>query len=76
MKAIECKYLAPTDHRGSRIKATAGKGISVTIPYDYSLSTYELYEAAALALIEKRGWRNGMKIKGGDTETGMVFVFV
>ena len=76
MKAIECKYLAPTDHRGSRIKATAGKGISITIPYPYELSHEHVYEAAALALIEKMGWQAEGKIKGGYTDAGMVFVFV
>ena len=76
MRAIECKYLAPTDHRGSRIKASSGKGVSITIPYDYGLSDYERYEAAALALIEKMGWQSAGDIKGGYTESGMVFVFV
>jgi hypothetical protein len=76
MKAIECKYIGPTDTRGSRIKATAGKECSITIPYPYELSGEAVYEAAALALIEKMGWQAVGDIKGGYTDAGMTFVFI
>ncbi len=74
MRAVECKYIGPTNYRSSRIKASAGKGISVTIPYPYELSGEDVYKAAALALIEKMGWQAEGGIKGGYTDAGMVFV--
>jgi hypothetical protein len=76
MKAIECKYIGPTDTRGSRIKATAGKGCSITIPYPYELSGEDVYKKAALALIEKMSWQAVGDIKGGYTDAGMTFVFI
>ena len=74
MKAIETKYLGPTNYHGSRIKATDNDGNSVTMPYDYELNSYENYRLAAVALAEKMGWKGN--ISGGYTKKGMVWVFV
>jgi len=82
MKAIECRYLGPTNTLGARIKATAGKECSITIPYPYELSGEDVapaqtpYKKAARALIEKMGWQNVGGIKGGYTDAGMTFVFI
>ena len=54
-QAITTKYLAPTNHRGARIKATAAAG-SITVSWDYSTnSVYNHYEAAK-ALANKFDW--------------------
>lgn len=65
--AIVTKYLGPTNHKGSRIKATlsgdAPKGEtppSVTVPFDYSLPHgYREHEPAVNALIEKVAKQDG-----------------
>ena len=53
MQAIEVKYLAATNSRGSRFKATAPGG-SITISRDYALDTNmnELVAATALFTAE------------------------
>ena len=74
MKAIETKYLGPTNYSGSRIKATDNDGNSVTMPYDYELNSYENYRLAAIELCRKMNWKGN--ISGGYTKKGMVWVFV
>jgi len=54
-QAIHTRFLGATDTRGSRVKATAQAG-SVTVPWDYALSTDQNHDAAARALIERYGW--------------------
>lgn len=71
-QAIVTKYLGPTDCRGARIKATACAG-SITVPYDYGLSTQAAHGAAARALADKFGWVGNMV--GGSTPDGYCFVF-
>jgi len=51
MKAIETKYLGPTDSNNSRIKAECARG-KITISYDYGLTVCENHRAAAQALCE------------------------
>lgn len=55
LQAITTRYLAPTNSRGSRIKAIAAAG-SVTVPYDHALSAFENHHSAALAFARKYGW--------------------
>ena len=52
MQAIITKYLGPTNHRGSRIKATAW-AVSAAVSYDYSLDSEGNHKAAAQALCDK-----------------------
>lgn len=59
MQAIETKYLGITDGRGSRIKARCGAG-SVTLSYNHGFSNVENHDAAALALVKKLGWDEGL----------------
>lgn len=73
MQAIECKYVGPTDHRGSRIQARAGDH-RLTVPYPYDVDDSEAqYRVAAEALRDKLGWTG--ELIGGGTRTGYVFVF-
>ena len=57
-KAITVKYLPPTNNRGSRVKATADGGHSVTLSWEYGLAngTIANYDAACRALCTKLGW--------------------
>ena len=73
MKAIETRYLGPTNTRGSRIKASDEDGNSVTMSYDDANSSEENHAAVCKALCEKMGWPGVML--GGHTKAGMVWVF-
>ena len=73
MQAIVTKYLGPTDSRGSRIKATAANGESVTVPYGFSGDEYSRHERAAKALMQKLEWDG--EIIGGSLRDGYAWVF-
>ena len=74
-QAITTKFLGPTNHRGSRVKARAQVG-SITIPWDYALSVDDNHKAAAQALARKWGW-SGHWIGGATyTNDGHTFVKV
>ena len=75
MKAIETKYLAATDTRGSRIKATAGN-MSATVPYNYALSDEAVHFEAVKELVKKNGleWDISKMVFGG-IKYGYVFCF-
>ena len=80
MQTIITKYLGPTNHRGSRIKARqsasyAGTPKSVTIDWDYGLSVEHNHKAAAIAFAAKMGW-HGNWVGGDNGDTGYVFVNV
>ena len=53
MKVILVKYLAATDHKGERFKASALDWGSVTVGWDYSLGYAENVIKAGEALVEK-----------------------
>ena len=73
MQTIFVKYLGPTDHLGSRYKATHTGGFtSVTVSADYSIKTDDNFAVAAKQLAEKLNW--GGSYIGGHTADGMVFV--
>ncbi len=73
MQTITTKYLGPTNHRGSRYKAThTGNYTSVTLDADYSMTAEANHVEAALALAEKLEWEGDYV--GGHTQDGMVFV--
>jgi hypothetical protein len=61
--ALRCKYLRPTDHRGSRISIqryesnTHGKDPNrLTISWDYALNIGENYAEAVRQYVEKANW--------------------
>lgn len=56
MKAIQVRYLPPTNTRGTRWKAFAEGGESVTIGRDFGLDGAVDARRAADALREKMGW--------------------
>lgn len=55
MQAIQTKYLAPTNSRGARIKATCAAK-SITVSYAYELSIEENHRLAAAELGESLEW--------------------
>ena len=64
MQAIVTKFLAPTNHKGARIKATAAAG-SVTIDFNYAVGDFVNHFLAAEALLKKLNWeQNGITIAG------------
>ena len=75
MKAIETKYLPATNYRGSRIKAKAEGGNSITINYPHEYNTERAHSCAAFALCQKMGW-NADTLCSGGTDKGYVFCFV
>jgi hypothetical protein len=81
MQSIETKYIGPSNVRGSRVKATASGGVSLTLSWDDALNVEENHNAAARALITKLGWFRGVEAGdrygdwfSGDTKTGCVYV--
>lgn len=54
-QAIVTKYLGPTDHRGSRVKAIADAG-SITLSWDHALNPEDNHRAAAEELARSKGW--------------------
>ena len=74
MVAILTRWLAPTNHRGSRVVADAGDGRRVTVSYSHSLSGEACHREAAQALCTKMGWDGTMV--GGGTRDGYAFVFL
>lgn len=74
-QAITTKFYGPTNHRKSRIKATAyAKG--KTIPYEHALNIERNHAAAAQMLADNLGWK-GAWVQGGDPDgSGYVFVWV
>lgn len=73
--AIFTKYFGPSEVRGSRVKAYAGKGRYVTIPFDHACTSEVAHEKAARALCEKMGW-SGELLAGGIEDGGYVFVWM
>jgi len=55
MKAIQIKYLSPTNTRGSRFKAFTDAG-SMIEPMDYRLNPSQQARLRADKSIEKMGW--------------------
>ncbi len=74
MKAIETKYLGPTNVRGSRIKAYDCDNNQITIPYASELDSEEAHKKAAYALRDKMEWTG--ELIGGGTKTGYAWVFI
>lgn len=50
---VTTRFLGPTDHRGSRVKATSGSGKTITVGWDHALSITENHAAAAAAIVFK-----------------------
>ena len=66
-QAISTRYLGPTNHKGSRVKATC-EARSFTLEWNDAFNAERNHKAAALALASKLGWRGtwyGGALKGG-----------
>ena len=74
-QTITTKYLPPTNTKGSRVKATAQAG-SVTIAFDYALSTQGAHDKAAAALMAKLGWDEYASLVGGGYDRGYHYILV
>jgi hypothetical protein len=76
-QTIITRYLGPTNHRGSRIKATAWRA-SVTIPYPDELNSDRAHRAAAEALCDKLAHGDGawLIIAGADLPAGNGYAFI
>lgn len=61
MKAIEVKYLSPTNTKGSRLKAFI-KGISITEQLNYGIESNRQSLSLAKKLAKKLNW--DVKISG------------
>lgn len=70
---ITTKFLGPTNHRGSRIKATGPCG-SVTIARDHALGPGENHDAAARAYATKYDV-HGDTLRACPDGGGFVYVF-
>ena len=65
MKAIQVRYLGATDHLGGRMKAWTEGGNSLTLPFQYELSSdYLRVELVAQALMDELGWNMHCEISG------------
>ena len=72
LQAIKTKYLPATNTKGSRIKATAAGGETITIPFPQDMDTEAAHREAAHRLMEKLDWRGF--ISTGATKDGYVHV--
>ncbi len=64
-QAIQTSYHGPTNHRGSRVKATCDAQ-TMWVPWDYSLGAEENHRAAAEQLARGLGWLGlSEKLQGG-----------
>ena len=68
MKAIQTSYLPCTNHRGSRIKATAEGVTPLTIGYPHELDLPGAHEKAAQALADRQAKDQGLAL--ADTRYG------
>lgn len=69
MKAIQTRYLGPTDNKGARIKVEAEGCGSIQRPYDDALSLEENHQAAMMAFALNLGWNYdwvGGSLPNGD----------
>lgn len=64
MKAIQTKYLGPTNTRGARIKASAEGVPSRFYPYDYNWDASDGHRRAAIQFIGALGWGKNWRVQG------------
>ena len=71
MQAIVTKYLSPTNHRGTRIKATCAAG-TFTADWAYSVGVEENHRLAAEYAQQELGWTGDSygKLHGGTMKNG------
>lgn len=80
--AIQTKFLAPTNYRGDRIKATGmdtfhsdERKRSITVPYDYGATMEQMHrKAAELLLPQIVSEPERVRLVAGAWERGYIFV--
>jgi hypothetical protein len=72
-QSIVTYFIGPTNYRGSRIKAKASGGSSVTLDWDHAMNPAGNHRAAAKALADKLEW-SGEFVAGGMADGATVFV--
>ena len=73
MKAIQVKYIGPTNTKPSRWKAFVEGGSSLTASYDYSLDAEDNARSVAIALMVKLNWTS--QITGSGVLPNQDYVF-
>ena len=78
LNSIETIWYGPTDHRGSRVKATAGKGRTVWVSYEYGRDEfgYDAHDIAARKLMDKMGWNWNLLRAPSASGKGFVYVAI
>ena len=74
MKAIQTKFLGPSETRGARVKAWIESGSHV-VPWDHGLEVADNHVAAARKLAELLKW-SGRLVGGTLSDGSMAWVFV
>ena len=74
MKAIQTKFIGPSETRGARVKAWI-ENIPVVLPWDHALEVVDNHGAAARKLAERLRW-NGRLVGGTLPDESMAWVFV
>jgi hypothetical protein len=73
MKAIETKYIRPTNTRGARVKASDHCGNSIILPW-YETAAEMNHWCAAIALCTKMNWPK--KLISGYLNNNMVHIIL
>lgn len=78
--AINCRYLGPTNFKGSRVVATTANGHRKVVPFDDTHGRVHAYQLAAVALARELGWLDedrlgSVSMAVGSMPKGYVFVF-
>ena len=64
-RAITIKYLGPTNHRGTRVSASAGGTAgNVTLPFRYDLSMAENVVTVVDELLRRYEWDDNLYVLG------------
>ncbi|WGM47666.1 hypothetical protein KOAAANKH_02548 [Brevundimonas sp. NIBR10] len=72
---VRTKFMGPTNHRGSRVKATTVTGKSVTLDWDHALNSGDNHAAAFAAICMKTGRVvTGPVYVNGGFDDGYVFM--
>lgn len=74
MKAIQTKFIGPTETRGARVKAWV-KGHAATVSWDHGLEVVDNHASAARKLVASLEW-DGRLVGGTLPDETMAWVFV
>lgn len=74
MKAIQTKFIGPSETRGARVKAWVN-GNAATVSWDHGLEVVDNHASAARKLVASLGWP-GRLVGGTLPDESMAWVFV